>query len=134
MLRVFALLATGIFLVGLPQTGSAQISNLALGQAKSRLACGAGIVVSSVFLPNGSLQVTCARNPAETSSTASSTTATATTTATTPAAVIAQTTGLTATAGLTVVGAVAVVGLITGGGEVFDSTITSGTGAIGVDR
>ncbi len=113
MSRLFALLTAGVFLLGLPSVGSAQISNLALGQAKSRLACGAGVVVSAVTLPNGSLQVTCARNPVESS--ASSTTA----------STVAQTTGLVTPAGIGAVISVTIVVGLTGGGDTGTTTTTS---------
>ena len=114
MSRLFSILVTGVFLLGLPHAGSAQISNLALGQAKSRLACGAGVVVSAVTLPNGSLQVTCARNPAKSSTTASS---------------VAQTTGLVGPAGLGVVISVTIVVGIVGGGDTGTTTTTEINGS-----
>ncbi len=125
MSRLFALLMGAVFVLGLPQAGSAQVSNILLGQAKSRLACGAGVVISAVLLPNGSLQVTCARPPAES----------ATTSATT-AATVAETTGLVGPAGLgTVISVTIVVGL-TGGGDSGTTTTsdTDGGGGEGGDQ
>ena len=118
MSRLFAFLTAAVFLLGVPQTGSAQISNLLLGQAKARLACGVGVVVSAVLLPNGSLQVTCARPPAESSA------ATATT-----AATVAETTGLAATPTIGAVISVSIVVGLTGGGTgTTTSTVSDGDG------
>lgn len=113
MLRLIALLTAGVLLLGLPSAGSAQVSNLVLGQAKSRLACGAGVVVSAVLLPNGSLQVTCARNPVESSTTS------------TTASTVAQTTGLVTPAGFAAVISVTIVVGLTGGDNNGTTTTTT---------
>lgn len=111
-------LLVGLLVSGLATTAPAQVSNLALGQAKSRLACGAGIVVASVILPNGSLQVTCARPPAESSATTTAATAGATATAT-----VVQVTGLAVPAALATVGVAALLAVVAGGGGDGTTTI-----------
>ena len=67
MRGILVSLILGWGLLGLPVGAYAQVSNLALGQAKARLACGSGTVVASVFLPDGSLKVTCSQNTTESS-------------------------------------------------------------------
>ncbi|MFT7593304.1 MAG: hypothetical protein ACI8R4_000617 [Paracoccaceae bacterium] len=68
MNKIIAFTLSGLCLLTLGSGVSAQAS-AALGQAKARLACGAGTVVSSTFLPNGSLQVTCSQPQTTTEST-----------------------------------------------------------------
>lgn len=65
MCRYLVAFIAGFLLLGLSNSVSAQVTDLALGQAKARLACGAGTVVSSQFLPNGSLEVTCSQSVPE---------------------------------------------------------------------
>lgn len=89
MRGILGLLVLGLGVLCLPNDAFAQVSNLALGQAKARLACGSGTVVASVFLPNGSLKVTCSQNPAQSS--ASQLAGSTLTAPTTVAAVVATT-------------------------------------------
>ena len=106
-------LVTGIAAIGMAQGASAQIANAALGEAKARLACGTGTVVASVFLPNGSLQVTCAQAPSNAASSA------------------VQATGLTTTAAVSTIGIVTVLVAITGGGDPGTTTTTTEPGSDG---
>ena len=113
-MRIFlTALIAGIALFGMSHNASAQIANAALGQAKARLACGAGTVVASVFLPNGSLKVTCAQAPSNAASTA------------------VQATGLTGTASLAVVGVVTILTVLTGGEDSSTTSSTTDSGSEG---
>lgn len=107
MFKVLALLVSGVFLLGAPNGVSAQVSDLALGQAKARLACGTGTIVSSQFLPNGSLEVTCAQYPANATSN------------------LVAGTGLTTPAALGLVAVVVVLGVLIG--DSGDGTTTTPT-------
>ena len=115
MLRNAFILSAGLLIFGFSQSAVAQVTNLALSQAKSRLACGTGAVVGSVFLPNGSLEVTCARPPKPGEAATTTTTATS----------VVQTTGLVAPTGIGVIGSVGILAAISGGGNSDTTTATA---------
>jgi hypothetical protein len=69
MFRYIAILSAGLLFLGSSNGVVAQVVDVALSEAKARLACGTGTVVASQLLPNGSLQVTCSQNASTTSST-----------------------------------------------------------------
>lgn len=56
---LFRTLLFSLLLGGLGQASLAQVANPALTEAKRRLACGAGIPISAVYLPGGAVKVTC---------------------------------------------------------------------------
>ena len=94
---------SGLLLLTLGSGASAQ-ANAALAQAKARLACGAGTVVSSQFLPNGSIQVTCSQTQVTTEST------------------VLQGTGLTAPTAIGAVAIATVLVIATGGSSSATTT------------
>lgn len=53
------ILMAGIFSAGICGPVAAQVTPTPLSQAQARLACGNGIVLGAVTLPNGSIEVTC---------------------------------------------------------------------------
>lgn len=108
MKKIVASTVSGIFLLAASSGASAQ-ANAALAQAKARLACGAGTVVSSQFLADGTIRVTCSQPQA------------------TPDSAVIEGTGL---ATPTTVGAVAiatVVVILSGGSDVGTTTTTTTT-------
>lgn len=109
MSKRIAAAISGVFLLALTNGASAQV-NAALAQAKARLACGAGTVVSSQFLPNGSLQVTCSQPQPQTEST------------------ILEGTGLTTPATLGILSVVTVLVIMTGGTDNGTTTTTTSSG------
>lgn len=57
---IFSRMATaGVLAVGLGLPAMAQVTTAPLSEAQARLACGNGVVLSAVTLPNGSIEVTC---------------------------------------------------------------------------
>lgn len=107
MNKLFACLAVGMLTLGLSHTALAQTGDAALSQAKVRLACGTGTVIASIFLPNGSLQVTCSQVPPDLSSTP------------------LQGTGLAAPTALAAVAIVTVLVIVTGGDDPEATTTTA---------
>lgn len=59
MVKYSNMAIAGIFAAGLAAQVQAQAAPAALSQAQARLACGTGIVLGAVTLPNGSIEVTC---------------------------------------------------------------------------
>ena len=109
MIKLCAAVIVGMFISGLATHVSAQ-ANAAVAQAKARLACGTGTVVSSQFLPNGTLQVTCSQPQPGAEST------------------VLQGTGLAAPAALGALGLVVVLVVATGGSDpAATSTTTTGS-------
>lgn len=53
------LLIAGLVAAGLGGAANAQVVPAGLSQAQARLACGTGIVLGAVTLPNGAIEVTC---------------------------------------------------------------------------
>jgi hypothetical protein len=59
MVNFFRIVVAGILAVGLGGPALAQVAPAPLSQAQARLACGNGIVLGAVTLPDGSIEVTC---------------------------------------------------------------------------
>lgn len=59
MVKFSSLAIAGVFAAGLAGPIQAQTVPAPLSQAQARLACGTGIVLGAVTLPNGSIEVTC---------------------------------------------------------------------------
>lgn len=59
MVKFSSFLIAGVFAAGVAGQVHAQPAPAALSQAQARLACGTGIVLGAVTLPNGSIEVTC---------------------------------------------------------------------------
>lgn len=108
--KIFTFFVSGVLLLGVANGVSAQASDLALDQAKARLACGTGTIISSQFLPDGSLEVTCSQSPANATST------------------LMAGTGLTTAEALGLVGIVVILGVLVGdSGDDTTTTTTSST-------
>ena len=113
--RKFAISAA---IVVLPISAQAQAVEAALAEARVRLACGSGTPVSAVYLPNGSIEVTCRQNVPQRAAT---NTAAAETARTNPLG------GTTLTAGPVggTIAAAVVLGVVVGGSD--GSTTTTST-------
>lgn len=59
MTKISSIMIAGVLAAGLGGHAKAQVAPVALSQAEARLACGAGVVLGAVTLPNGSIEVTC---------------------------------------------------------------------------
>lgn len=59
MAKFSSIIIAGVFAAGLAAQAQAQVTPAPLSQAQARLACGNGIVLGAVTLPNGSIEVTC---------------------------------------------------------------------------
>ena len=105
--KIFTFLVSGVLLLGVADGVSAQTSDQALSQAKARLACGSGTIISSQFLPDGSLEVTCSQSPENTTSN------------------LLEGTGLTTAEALGLVGVVVVLGVLIGDSGDGTTTTTS---------
>jgi len=108
MNKIITSTVSGLLLFALANGASAQ-ADAALAQAKARLACGGGTVVSSQFLPNGTLQVTCSQPQPQTEST------------------VLQGTALTTPAALGVLAVAVVLVIATGGTDTGTTTTTTTT-------
>lgn len=107
MNRFFLTMTAGLLVFSQSGVVSAQgVSAAAMSEARARLVCGTGTVVSALYLPGGALQVTCARPPVEAAST------------------VLQGTGLSAPAAVGLLVGVAILTVVTGSGG-SNSTTTS---------
>lgn len=69
MCRISVLFSAVFVVLSFSGSLSAQVVDAALSEAKARLACGTGTVVSVQRLASGALQVTCSQNQVTTQST-----------------------------------------------------------------
>lgn len=61
-MRKFFTLLAGLYFLAAPIAAQAQAAGPALAEARARVACGAGTLVSATYIGNGLLRVTCS-NP-----------------------------------------------------------------------
>ena len=112
MNKVFSILAAAGIAAGVPAGVSAQVPGNPLAEARARVACGAGTLVSANYIGGGMLRVTCSQPNTQTQSA--------------PAAESALTgTGLTVPPALGVVIGVSVIAIIGGEGNEVTTTTTT---------
>ncbi len=62
MIRLFSTFIVSMLLISVPSLAPAQVPGPALAEARVRLVCGGGTVVTAEYLPGGLLKATCSRN------------------------------------------------------------------------